>query len=427
MNSLLRFITAGSVDDGKSTLIGRLLFDSKGIFDDQLSAINRSKFKRTSDQEAPDLSLLTDGLEAEREQGITIDVAYRYFSTPTRKFIIADSPGHEQYTRNMVTAASTADAVVILIDASKIETRSDDDLLLPQSKRHTLIAHLLGVQHIIVAVNKMDLFQFNQVLFERIVKAYRQFAAPLSFTQLEFVPISALKGINVVHTSELVPWYQGKSVLDILEAMTPTKEKTTGLRFPVQWVARHDGSEREDFRGYAGTLNAGSVQKGMEILVLPSGQKALVKDITVWQDNQLQSRDQAQSGDAVIIVLDRNLDISRGDMLISPNNSPIVSPEILSNLCWLSETPFSAQTKYWLKHTTRRISAKISAIDHHIDIHNLSPRKSEGLILNDIAQVRIRTQQALYCDPYRVCRASGAFILIDPITHATVAAGTIIS
>ncbi len=310
---LLRFITAGSVDDGKSTLIGRLLFDSKGIFADQLDAMSRAKHKRTVG-DTIDLSLLTDGLEAEREQGITIDVAYRYFATPKRKFIIADTPGHEQYTRNMVTGASTADAVIILIDVSKVKLGDDGSVdLLIQTKRHSTIAHLLQIEHVVVAVNKMDLVNYDQTVYDRIVQAYREFAAQLGLKDIRPIPLSALTGDNVVTAGDNMPWYQGPTLIEMLESLTVYDEAhEEPLRFPVQLVARHNGHEADDFRGYMGRIEAGKVKRGDKLIVQPSGQIATVKDIQVL-DASLES---AVVGQSVTILLEEYLDISRGDMLV---------------------------------------------------------------------------------------------------------------
>ncbi len=419
---LLRFITAGSVDDGKSTLIGRLLFDSKGIFADQLDAISRAKHKRTVG-DTIDLSLLTDGLEAEREQGITIDVAYRYFATPKRKFIIADTPGHEQYTRNMVTGASTADAVIILIDVSKVKLGDDGSVeLLTQTKRHSTIAHLLQIQHVIVAVNKMDLINYDQAVYDRIVGAYLEFAAQLGLKDVRPIPLSALAGDNVVTVGDNLSWYQGPTLIELLESLSVYEDAhAEPFRFPVQLVARHNGHEANDFRGYMGRIEAGKVRKGDKLQVQPSGQNATVKDILVL-DGTL---DEASAGQSVTILLDEYLDISRGDMLTTVDQTPTLLKTISADLCWLSEDALDLRRKYWLKHTTKQVTARVAKIDTLLDINTQQRHPAESLKLNDIARVSINVQQALAVDAYSAIRATGAFILIDEVTHQTVAAGMI--
>ncbi|HVK93655.1 MAG TPA: GTP-binding protein [Noviherbaspirillum sp.] len=423
---LLRFITAGSVDDGKSTLIGRLLFDSKGIFADQLDAISRAKHKRTVG-DTVDLSLLTDGLEAEREQGITIDVAYRYFATPKRKFIIADTPGHEQYTRNMVTGASTADAVIILIDVSKVKLDGDNKAdgsveLLTQTKRHSTIAHLLRIEHVIVAVNKMDLVNYDQAVYERIVAAYRQFADQLGLKDVHPIPLSALAGDNVVQAGERMPWYQGPTLIELLESLSVYEDShDEPFRFPVQLVARHNGHEANDFRGYMGRIEAGKIRKGEQLVVQPGGQTATVKDI-VTLDGSL---DVATAGQSVTILLEEYIDISRGDMLAAADQPATLLKSVTADLCWLSEEPLDMRRKYWLKHTTRQVAARVSKIDTLLDINTQERRTADTLKLNDIATVSLNVQQALAADAYADIRSTGAFILIDEVTHQTVAAGMI--
>jgi len=419
---LLRFITAGSVDDGKSTLIGRLLFDSKGIFADQLASISRAKHKRTVG-DTIDLSLLTDGLEAEREQGITIDVAYRYFATPKRKFIIADTPGHEQYTRNMVTGASTADAVIILIDVSKVKLGDDGSVeLLTQTKRHSTIAHLLQIQHVVVAVNKMDLVNYDQTVYDRIVGAYQEFAAQLGLKDVRPIPLSALAGDNVVTAGDNLSWYKGPTLIELLESLSVYEDAhEEPFRFPVQLVARHNGHEANDFRGYMGRIEAGKVSKGDKLLVQPSGQTATVKDILTL-DGSLQS---ASAGQSVTILLDEYLDISRGDMLASAENAPTLLKTVNADLCWLSEDALDPRRKYWLKHTTKQVAARVSKVDTLLDINTQERHPAESLKLNDIARVSINVQQAIAVDSYDAIRATGAFILIDEVTHQTVAAGMI--
>jgi sulfate adenylyltransferase subunit 1 len=421
-SGMLRFITAGSVDDGKSTLIGRLLFDSKGIFADQLDAMSRSKHKRTVG-DSVDLSLLTDGLEAEREQGITIDVAYRYFATPKRKFIIADTPGHEQYTRNMVTGASTADAVIILIDVSKVKLREDGGVdLLIQTKRHSTIAHLLQIEHVIVAVNKMDLVNYDQAVYDRIVAAYRAFAASLGLKDITPIPLSALSGDNVVERGEKLGWYTGPTLIELLESLSVYDEShDEPFRFPVQLVARHNGHEANDFRGYMGRVESGKVSVGDKLVVQPSGQSATVKDI-VTLDGSLAS---AVAGQSITLLLEEYLDVSRGDMLAGADRPATLLKQVNADVCWLSEEPLDLRRKYWLKHGTRQTAAKINGIDSILDINTQERRDAEGLKLNDIARIALTVQQPLAADAYDTIRATGAFILIDEVTHQTVAAGMI--
>ena len=419
---LLRFITAGSVDDGKSTLIGRLLYDSKGIFADQLAAVSRSKHKRTVG-DTIDLSLLTDGLEAEREQGITIDVAYRYFATPKRKFIIADTPGHEQYTRNMVTGASTADAVIILVDVSKVKLGEDGSVtLLTQTKRHSTIAKLLQIEHVIVAVNKMDLVNYDRTVYERIVAAYREFAASLGLKDVTAIPLSALAGDNVVESSEKMPWYEGPTLIELLEALSVYDESHAApFRFPVQLVARHNGHEANDFRGYMGRIESGRVAVGDKLVVQPSGQTATVKEIVTF-DGSLAS---AAAGQSVTLLLNEYLDISRGDLLASLDQPATLLKQVVADVCWMSDEPLDARRKYWIKHGTRQTAAKIKQVDSILDVNTQQRHAAEGLKLNDIATVQLTVQQPLTADAYADNRATGAFILIDEVTYQTVAAGMI--
>ena len=425
-SGMLRFITAGSVDDGKSTLIGRLLFDSKGIFADQLAAVSRSKHKRTVG-DTIDLSLLTDGLEAEREQGITIDVAYRYFATPKRKFIIADTPGHEQYTRNMVTGASTADAVIILVDVSKVKLGDDGSAgltteLLVQTKRHSTIAKLLQIEHVIVAVNKMDLANYDQSVYERIVAAYQEFAASLGLKDVTALPLSALGGDNVVSLSANMPWYQGPTLIELLESLSVYDEAHAApFRFPVQLVARHNGHEANDFRGYMGRIESGRVAVGDKLVVQPSGQVATVKDIVTF-DGSLQS---ASAGQSVTLLLDEYLDISRGDLLASQDQPATQLKQVVADVCWMSDEPLDARRKYWIKHGTRQTGAKVTKVDSILDVNTQQRHAADGLKLNDIARVHLNVQQPLAADAYADNRATGAFILIDEVTHQTVAAGMI--
>ncbi|TCS33983.1 sulfate adenylyltransferase subunit 1 [Paucimonas lemoignei] len=419
---LLRFITAGSVDDGKSTLIGRLLFDSKGIFADQLDSISRAKHKRTVG-DTIDLSLLTDGLEAEREQGITIDVAYRYFATPKRKFIIADTPGHEQYTRNMVTGASTADAVIILVDVSKVKLGDDGSVeLLTQTKRHSTIAHLLRIEHVIVAVNKMDLVNYDRTVYDRIIGEYQKFAQQLGLTDVHAIPLSALAGDNVVERGDNMPWYEGPTLIELLETLSVYDDAhEEPFRFPVQLVARHGGHLAEDFRGYMGRIEAGKVTKGDKLVVQPSGLTATVKDIVTF-DGSLET---ARAGQSVTILLEEYVDISRGDMLAAAEQPATVLKNVEAAVCWLSEEPLNMRRKYWLKHTTRQVNARVNKIEFRLDINTQERVPAETLKLNDIAQVSLTVQQPLAADAYDAIRATGSFILIDEVTHQTVAAGMI--
>lgn len=421
-SGMLRFITAGSVDDGKSTLIGRLLYDSKGIFADQLAAVSRSKHKRTVG-DTIDLSLLTDGLEAEREQGITIDVAYRYFATPKRKFIIADTPGHEQYTRNMVTGASTADAVIILVDVSKVKLGDDGSVtLLTQTKRHSTIAKLLQIEHVIVAVNKMDLVNYDQTVYDRIVAAYGEFAQSLGLKDVTAIPLSALAGDNVVEASSNMPWYEGPTLIELLEGLSVYDESHAApFRFPVQLVARHNGHEANDFRGYMGRIESGKVSVGDKLVVQPSGQQATVKEIVTF-DGSLAS---AVAGQSVTLLLNEYLDISRGDLLAGSEQPATLLKQVVADVCWMSDEPLDARRKYWIKHGTRQTAAKVKQVDSILDVNTQERHAGEGLKLNDIATVQLAVQQPLAADAYADNRATGAFILIDEVTHQTVAAGMI--
>ncbi len=410
---LLRFITAGSVDDGKSTLIGRLLHDSKSIFEDQFSAISKTSEKRG--MAAVDLSLLTDGLQAEREQGITIDVAYRYFATPKRKFIIGDTPGHEQYTRNMVTAASTANLTVILVDARKG--------VLTQTKRHSYLASLLGVPHVVLAVNKMDMVDYSKQRFEEIVGEYKKFAAQLNLHDVHCIPLSALNGDMVVDRGESLDWYIGPTLLELLETVSISHDvNTSDFRFPVQWVCRPQTEEHHDFRGFAGRIEAGEVSVGDEVTVLPSGRTTTVKEIVTY-DGNLQTAVAPQS---VTITLADEIDISRGDMLVkSSAHPPKVEKEFEAMLCWLSETPLDKNRKYLVKHTTRTAKCLFSRLDYRVDVNTLDQHAAEKLNMNDIARVALKIQQPLVFDSYGIDRATGSFIVIDEATNNTVAAGMI--
>jgi sulfate adenylyltransferase subunit 1 len=422
---VLRFITAGSVDDGKSTLIGRLLYDSKAVLSDQLSALSRAKNKRTVGDEI-DLSLLTDGLEAEREQGITIDVAYRYFATAKRKFIIADTPGHEQYTRNMVTGASTAHAAIILIDPTRVTVEEGVTQLLPQTKRHSAIVKLLGLQHVIVAINKMDLVDYSEAIFNQIREAYVVLARQLGLEDVRFVPVSALKGDNIVSASERMPWYADAPLLDVLESLPVEQATGDALRFPVQWVARQDGSSADDFRGYMGRVEAGEVKLGDAITVLPAGRQATVAEIIAPVPGGTAQVDRAFAGQTVTIRLTEDVDVSRGDTFVPAADATQPAKKLEAYLCWFDETPLSPQRKYLLKQTTSTVFAKIGAVKQVLDVHTLSHATDrQELAMNDIGRVALTLQKPLVCDLYDAHPGTGAFVLIDEATHHTVAAGMI--
>ncbi|OOS07452.1 sulfate adenylyltransferase subunit 1 [Moraxella cuniculi DSM 21768] len=417
----LRFITAGSVDDGKSTLIGRLLYDSKALLSDQLDSL---VLKNAS--EAMDFSALTDGLEAEREQGITIDVAYRYFATAKRKFIIADTPGHEQYTRNMVTGASTADAAVLLIDAAQLDFSSGLVQLLPQTKRHSAILSHLRCQHIIVAINKMDLLDFAEDKFIAIVAAYRDLAAQLGLTQVQFVPISALHGDNVVHHSTNMAWYQGLPLLQILQDLPNNQTKTTNkddFYLPVQYVLRADGSQQDDFRGYQGRVEAGSVAVGDAVRIMPSQQTSTISRlIGVGGDVAV-----ASVGEQLTICLADDVDISRGNVIVADNSAITPTKQITATLCWFDVRPLNLARKYLLKHTTQTLLAKVSHIHHILDVHTLSNIGTQDTFsVNDIGRVTISLQKPILATAYADNIATGSFILIDEATHQTVAAGMVV-
>jgi sulfate adenylyltransferase large subunit len=406
--TLLRFSTAGSVDDGKSTLIGRLLYDSQAVLEDQLASVKKSKINRAA---GPiDFSLLTDGLRAEREQGITIDVAYRYFSTPRRKFIIADTPGHEQYTRNMATGSSTADASVVLVDATKGVLR--------QSRRHAYIAHLLGVRHIISAVNKMDLVGFSQDVFDRIVEEFQQFADQLGIRNVYPVPVSALEGDNVVRGSKRMPWFTGPALLEYLENLpSGSTLPDAALRFPVQYVIRPDAS----FRGFAGQVASGSLRAGQTVTVLPSNVKTRVRSIVAFE-SEPQS---AAPGDSVTVTLEDEVDISRGDMLVGEENAPATGTAFQAMLVWMHHEPLDPHKIYLLKHTARTVRARVHQIRYRVDINTLEQVPSKKLDMNDIGAVDVKTTLPLFFDPYRTNRTTGSFIVIDPLTNVTVGAGII--
>jgi sulfate adenylyltransferase subunit 1 len=412
-HGLLRFLTCGSVDDGKSTLIGRLLYDSKSILADALATLERTSKKRGL--EAVDLSLLTDGLQAEREQGITIDVAYRYFTTGTRKYIIADAPGHEQYTRNMVTAASTADLAIILVDARKG--------VLTQTRRHSYIAHLVGIPHLVVAVNKMDLVDYSQEFFDRIRQDYLRFAASLGIRDVRFIPISALAGDMVVERGGRLPWYKGPTLMETLEAAPSANGGAPGLfRFPVQYVCRPRTAEHHDYRGYMGRIESGQIAIGDEVQVLPSGRTTRVRDIRLLN----RSLPQAGSERSVTLLLEDEIDISRGDMIVKAGDPPRVAKLVEATVCWLAEAPLEPGRKYVVRHTTRETKALVAAIEYRLDINGLKHVAGGRLELNDIGSVTFKLAQPLFVDPYRVNRATGAFILIDEATNSTVGAGMIV-
>lgn len=412
---LLRFLTCGNVDDGKSTLIGRLLYDSKLIYEDQLQAVTRDSKKVGTTGDAPDLALLVDGLQAEREQGITIDVAYRYFSTGTRKYIIADAPGHDEYTRNMVTAASTADLAIILIDARKG--------LLTQSKRHSYIAHLVGIKHLLIAVNKMDLVDYDEAVFNQIRADYEVFAASLGIKHIQFIPLSALNGDMVVERGENLNWHQGKTLMEILEHTEASYEDINQpFRFPVQGVNRPMTDEFHDFRGYMGRVASGSIQIGDTISVLPEGHITKVKDIQLYGE----SLNEAICDQSVTILLEDEIDISRGDMLVKADELPTVAKNFEAMLCWLSPKSLDIQRNYLIQHTTRSSKAMISDISYRLDINTLEEEETPTLKMNDIAKVSFKLAQALFFDAYQQNAAAGAFIVIDEASNNTVAAGMII-
>nr|MBL8456282.1 sulfate adenylyltransferase subunit CysN [Zoogloeaceae bacterium] len=414
-HGLLRFLTCGSVDDGKSTLIGRLLFDTKTILVDTLSAIEKTSAKRG--MSAVDLSLLTDGLQAEREQGITIDVAYRYFSTGTRKYIIADAPGHEQYTRNMVTAASTANLAIILIDARKG--------MLTQTRRHSYLASLVGIPHLLVAVNKMDLVDYDQATFERIRADYLAFAAKLGIGDVRFIPLSALNGDMIVDRGERLSWYDGPTLLDILEsAPAAHTEQAEDFRFPVQFVCRPQDSsnpELHDYRGFMGRVESGEVAVGDPVTVLPSGARSRIKTIELGGAKLAR----AIHEQSVTLLLEDEIDISRGDLIVKSSEAAEPVKEIDAIVCWLAEAPLSTARTYLVRHTTREVKAKVARIDYRLDVNTLAQEPASVLTMNDIARVTLKLAQPIVADPYRSNRATGAFIVIDESTNNTVGAGMI--
>ena len=409
---LLRLLTAGSVDDGKSTLIGRLLFDSKKLYDDQLAALERDSKRLGNAGDHIDYALLLDGLKAEREEGITIDVAYRYFSTNKRKFIIADTPGHEQYTRNMITGGSTANLAIILVDC-----RTG---VITQTRRHTYLVSLLGIKHIVLAVNKMDLLGFDQKVFDAIVRDYRQLTDHLGIEDVTCFPLSALDGDNVVERSPRTPWYSGPALRDFLETVPVHADRNfSDFRYPVQYVLRPN----LDFRGFCGKVASGIVRVGDEVVALPSMKHSHVKSIVTY-DGALQEAFPPQS---VTITLEDEIDISRGEMLVHPDNLPHIGRHFTTMLVWMDEEPMDPSKQFFLKHNTNTTRATIAAIRHRIDVNTLDQKEGAPFILNEIGQVDILTAKTLFFDPYAVNRQTGAFILIDPITNNTSAVGMILS
>ncbi|MBU1723049.1 MAG: sulfate adenylyltransferase subunit CysN [Gammaproteobacteria bacterium] len=414
-HGLLRLLTCGSVDDGKSTLIGRLLFDSKSILADTLHAIEKTSQKRG--MQDVDLSLLTDGLQAEREQGITIDVAYRYFSTGTRKFIIADAPGHEQYTRNMVTAASTANLAIILVDARKG--------VLTQTRRHSHLAHLVGIPHLLVAVNKMDLVDYSQQRFEEIKRAYLDFAEQLGIRDVRFIPLSALKGDMVVERGDRLGWYQGPTLMNILETAPGVEGRLTQpFRFPVQYVCRPQDSsnpELHDYRGFMGRVESGAIAVGDAVTILPSGLGSTVKAIELGGE----ALHEAVTEQSVTLLLADEIDISRGDMIVKSSELPTQTKRLDATVCWLAETPLDRARTYLIRHTTRDTRAKVAEIAWRVDVNSLEKQAVNQLAMNDIARVAFKLAQPLLTDPYAHNRGTGAFIVIDESTNNTVGAGMI--
>ena len=409
---LLRFLTCGSVDDGKSTLIGRLLHDTKTIYEDQLAAVKKDSVKHgTTGAGEVDLALLTDGLKAEREQGITIDVAYRYFSTDRRKFIIADTPGHEQYTRNMATGASTCQLAIILIDARHG--------VVTQTRRHSFIVSLLGIKHVVVAVNKMDLVGYDRDAFERIKQDYTGFVAKLDIPDVQFIPLSALKGDNVVEKSNHMPWYQGPPLLNHLETVHIASDRNlSDMRFPVQYVIRPD----LNFRGFAGTIASGILRKGDEVMALPSGKRSRVASVVTYDGE----RDEAFSPMAVTVTLEDEIDVSRGDMLVHPGNQPHVSHQVEAMVVWMAEKPFVPGRSYWVKQTTRTVSGEIAELRYGVDVNTLEKRPITQLGLNEVGHVLLSLNQPIAYDPYKANAATGAFVVIDRLTNNTVGAGMIL-
>ena len=408
---LLRLLTAGSVDDGKSTLIGRLMFDSKMLYEDQLAALERDSKRVGHAGEDIDYALLLDGLKAEREQGITIDVAYRYFSTAKRKFIIADTPGHEQYTRNMITGGSTANLAIILIDARHG--------VITQTKRHTYLANLLGIKHVVVAINKMDLVDYSQERFEEIKATYKAFVTQLDVPDVNFIPLSALKGDNVVEKGDNMNWYHGPCLLEFLENVHVSSDRNfDDLRYPVQYVLRPDIK----FRGFSTSVASGIIKKGDEVMVLPSMKKSKVEKIVTYDGE----KDYAFPPESVTVTLEDEIDISRGDMLVHPDNLPRVERQFEAMLVWMEEEDMNLSTQFYIKHANNNTKARIDEIKYKVDVNTLEKSNIEKFKLNEIGRVVITTTKPLYFDPYKKNKQTGSFILIDPVTHNTVAVGMII-
>ena len=407
---LLRFITCGSVDDGKSTLIGRLLLETSAVYEDQLASLQQESKKHGTTDLPIDPALLVDGLEDERQQGITIDVAYRYFQTPKRKFIIADSPGHEQYTRNMATAASTAQVAIILVDARKG--------LLTQTRRHTFVASLLGIRRVILAVNKMDLVDYNQTVFEQIADDFRAFVRQLDVREVHYLPLSGLQGENVTTRSHRMPWYEGDPLIEVLEQVSIDANDHGEFRFPVQRVSRPDAN----FRGYSGTIVSGSVRVGDPVVVLPGQQRSHVRSIVTFDGD----KQHATSGEAVTLTLADEIDVTRGNMIVRHDQLPQVSQHIDANLVWMSHQPLVPGKSYWFKHTTHRTSAELTSIAHRIDVNTLKRVDAASLGLNEIGQCQLMLHAPMAFDPYLRNRRTGSFIMVDRVSHETVAAGMIL-
>ena len=411
---LLRFVTAGSVDDGKSTLIGRLLYDSKQVFEDTMVSIERASAAQGLGE--VNLALLTDGLRAEREQGITIDVAYRYFATPKRKFIIADSPGHVQYTRNMVTGASNAELALILVDARKG--------VIEQTRRHSALTALLGIRHLVLCVNKMDLVDWSQARFNEIQAEFRELTDELGVHRVTVIPVAAVSGENVVGRAASMPWYHGPPLLEFLESVeVPDPARHAALRFPVQYVVRPQTAEFRDYRGYAGTVAAGCAEVGSEVMVLPLGSRTQITGIDRYAGGGIDAR----SGDAVVIRLADEFDVGRGHMIVDAVQPAPVATRFTADLCWMDETtPLLARQQFWIKHTSRRVRCFVEYLDDRLDVSTLERQPSpESFRLNDIGRITLRTLEPIFVDPYAISRDTGSFILIDPATRHTVAAGMV--
>lgn len=408
---LLRLLTCGSVDDGKSTLIGRLLHDSQMIYEDQLAAITKDSKKVGTTGDRVDLALLVDGLQSEREQGITIDVAYRYFSTDKRKFIIADTPGHEQYTRNMVTGASTAQVAIILIDAR--------EGVKVQTKRHSFLVNLLGIKHVVVAINKMDLMGYREDVYDNIKAQYQSLNEKLGIPDVHYIPLSALEGDNVVNLSDKTPWYHGKSLIHLLESISVSRDQANDFRFPVQYVNRPN----LDYRGFSGTVVSGTVRVGDSVIALPSQKRSRIKSIDTF-DGQLES---AHTKQAVTLTLTDEIDISRGDMLVEADKLPLLSNRYVTHLVWMNEQPLQLEAGYRVKFASKQTVGSITRIKHQINVNTMESHPTDTLQLNEIALVELSLEQLIAVDPYKANRATGSFIVVDRVTNATVGAGMIVS